>query len=421
MSLADDALAVLRENDTGAFVKPSQRLYPWQWNWDSAFVVIGLARVDPERARLEVRSLLKGQWADGMVPHMVFHPQPVDYQPGPELWDSARCEGAPSVATSGLIAPPVLATAVRVLHDAAPDDDFLAEVVPKLDAWHRWFHRERTHPESGLMVIFHGWESADNAPRFDRALARIEVDGVKRVERTDTSQVAADERPTDLEYRRYLALVHWLRERGYRPSSPAEAPFAYLDLPLNSILAVAEDDLAVLQAAVGADGGRARTAAEDLRTALASTWDENAGAYRERDLHGDEGVTDTVADLFPLYAGVPGEREARRLVDEHLLHPSRFGPSPEAPWSVTTVAKSSPAFAARNYWRGPVWINVNWFFVRALERYGMLAEAATLRDSTLALVERSGFSEYYEPMTGEPLGSRVFSWSASLTLDLLHR
>ena len=83
VGLADDALAVLRRNDTGAFVKPSQRLYPWRWNWDSAFVVIGLAAVDPERARTEVRSLLEGQWSDGMVPHMVFHPQPVEYQPGP--------------------------------------------------------------------------------------------------------------------------------------------------------------------------------------------------------------------------------------------------------------------------------------------------------------------------------------------------
>ena len=43
MTLAEAALAVLEGNDTGEFVKPSRRLYPWQWNWDSAFVVIGLA------------------------------------------------------------------------------------------------------------------------------------------------------------------------------------------------------------------------------------------------------------------------------------------------------------------------------------------------------------------------------------------
>ena len=421
MSLADDALAVLELNDTGEFVKPSQRLYPWQWNWDSAFVVIGLAGPAPERARTEVRSLLRGQWANGMVPHMVFHPQPVDYRPGPELWDSAGCEGAPDVATSGLIAPPVLATAVRVLHEAAPDRAFLEEVVPKLEAWHRWFHRERTDADSGLMVIFHGWESADNAPRFDRALARIDADAVEAIERTDTSQIAADERPTDLDYRRYVALVRWLRARDYRPEPPSSAPFAYLDLPLNSILAVAEDDLAFLQAEVGAAGGRARGAAERLREALGAMWDEDAGAYRERDLNGDEGVTGTVADLFPLYAGVPDPSRARRLVAEHLLAPERFGPSPTAPWAVTTVAKSNPDFQPRNYWRGPVWINVNWFLVRGLQRCGFDDEAAELRRSTLELVSRSGFSEYYEPTTGEPLGTGNFSWSAALTLDLQRR
>lgn len=419
MSLADDALAVVRGNDTGSFVKPSRRLYPWQWNWDSAFVVIGLAGVDPERARTEVRSLLRGQWSDGMVPHMVFHPQPVDYRPGPELWDSASCPGAPEVATSGLIAPPVLAIAVRVLHQAAPDRAFLAEVVPKLDAWHRWFHRERMHAESGLMVIFHGWESADNAPRFDRALARIDVGGVEPIERTDTEQVASDERPTELDYLRYLALVHWLRARKYRPDPPSSSAFAYLDLPLNSILAVAEDDLAALQDELGADGERARVAADRLRAALDAMWDEDAGAYRERDLHGEERVTETVADLFPLYAGVPDEARARRLVDEHLLAPDRFGPSPSSPWAVTTVSRASAEFQPRNYWRGPIWINVNWFMIRGLERYGFRAEADELRRLTLDLVTRSGFTEYYEPATGEPLGSREFSWSASLTLDLL--
>jgi glycogen debranching enzyme len=416
VSLADAAHAVIRGNDTGEFVKPSQRLYPWQWNWDSAFVVIGLAGVDPERARTEVRSLLRGQWADGMVPHMVFHPQSVDYRPGPELWDSPRCEGAPAVATSGLIAPPVLATAVRLLHETAPDEAFLEEVVPKLEAWHGWFWRERMHAESGLIAIFHGWESADNAPRFDRALSRIEVDRDEPVQRTDTLQVAANERPSDLEYRRYLALVDWLRERGYRPRPPTSAPFAYLDLPLNSVFAVAEDDLASLQRRIGADGRRARDAAARLRAALGAMWDEEAGAYRERDLHGAAGVTETIADLFPLYAGVPDAACARRMADEHLLARDRFGPSP---WAVTTVSRASPDFDPRNYWRGPIWINVNWFMIRGLERYGLRAEADHLRGLTLELVSRSGFSEYYEPTTGEPLGSREFSWSASLTLDLL--
>ena len=66
-------------------------------------------------------------------------------------------------------------------------------------------------------------------------------------------------------------------------------------------------------------------------------------------------------------------------------------------------------------------MNVNWFLVRGLEQAGLIAEAKQLAELTVELVSRSGFVEYYEPMTGEPLGARDFSWSAALTIDLLRR
>lgn len=418
-SLAQRAVEVLERNDAGSFIKPGPRVYPYQWNWDSALVAIGLARVDPERGRTEVRSLLRGRWEDGMVPHIVFHPQDVHYSPGPEVWSSAEVPGAPDVATSGITQPPVLASAVRALHEAAPNRSFLEEVLPAIDAWHRWIHRERSFDDSGLVAILHPWESADNAPRFDAPLARAQPGRALAFTRSDRRHVDAAERPTDLEYRRYMAIVEELRRHRYRPSSLDEAPFAYADLCFNAVLAVAETDLAWLFGEIGTDGARALAASARLRAALADRWDEEAAAYRERDLHGDEATSDTIADLFPLYPAVPDERQARKLFDECLWSPERFGPSPEAPWAVTTVSKSSPAFDARRYWRGPVWINVNWFLVRGLERCGLAAEADGLRRLTLRLVERSGFAEYYHPATGEALGSTDFSWSAALTLDLL--
>src|SRR4029450_12132539 len=157
-----------------------------------------------------------------------------------------------------------------------------------------------------------------------------------------------------------------------------------------------------------------------MREALAGRWDEDAAAYRELDLHGgDEEVAGTVGELTPLYAGVPDERQARRLFDEALWAPTRYGPSPEAPWVVTTVSKESPDFDPSRYWRGPVWININWFLIRGLDRLGFAAERVLLRELTLELVSASGFSEYYLPSTGASLGSREFTWSAALTLDLI--
>ena len=118
-----------------------------------------------------------------MVPHIVFHVPNPDYSPGPEFWGSAACDGAPEVATSGITQPPVLATAVRVPHEADPDIGFLEEVVPALERWHRWLHATRGN-EDGLVVVLHPWEAADNSPRFDAALARLAVEESTVVERT---------------------------------------------------------------------------------------------------------------------------------------------------------------------------------------------------------------------------------------------
>ncbi|HEY3249010.1 MAG TPA: hypothetical protein VGK88_12060, partial [bacterium] len=73
--LLAQAEAVLRANDVGgAYTKPSGRLYPHQWNWDSAFVTIGWAHIDWDRAVREIDSLLAGQWTTGMLPHIRYNP-----------------------------------------------------------------------------------------------------------------------------------------------------------------------------------------------------------------------------------------------------------------------------------------------------------------------------------------------------------
>ena len=53
--LRTQAQTILRHNDTGLFTKPGPR----QWNWDSAFNVMGLLDFDPSCARQEIRALLR--------------------------------------------------------------------------------------------------------------------------------------------------------------------------------------------------------------------------------------------------------------------------------------------------------------------------------------------------------------------------
>ena len=66
--LAKRAIEVLYGNDRGTWTRPSPRLYPHQWSWDAAFVAMGWAQLDPVRGLNELWSLLRGQWASGMIP-----------------------------------------------------------------------------------------------------------------------------------------------------------------------------------------------------------------------------------------------------------------------------------------------------------------------------------------------------------------
>ncbi|MDP8958929.1 MAG: glycoside hydrolase, partial [Actinomycetota bacterium] len=193
-----------------------------------------------------------------------------------------------------------------------------------------------------------------------------------------------------------------------------------LDASFNALLVAAEEDLGDLWEEIGQKGGEARARAEGMRAALGAQWDPEAGLFRDRDLHGNDGTQETVAGLIPLYAGVPQPHQAARTA-RAMWDPARFGPSSAFPWAVTSVSKASPYFDPQRYWCGPVWVHVNWLLIRGLQRYRMEAEAEELRRLTLELVERSGFSEYYHPGTRAPLGSGSFCWSASLTIDLLMR
>ena len=49
------------------------------------------------RGREEVRALLRGQWQNGMVPHIVYHTGPSDYFPDPAFWQVEGSADAPAV------------------------------------------------------------------------------------------------------------------------------------------------------------------------------------------------------------------------------------------------------------------------------------------------------------------------------------
>ena len=420
------ATRVLLGNWTGAGTVPSQSLYPHQWSWDSAFIAIGLRHLSPRRAQQELEWLLSAQWADGRVPHIVFNPAvPADaYFPSPDFWRSStagRDRGAPArQETSGIVQPPVHALAAWLVHRADPGEStrrgFLARVADRLDAWHRYLAERRNLGGHGLAGVVHPWEPGlDNSPCWDVPLARVSPAPEDSYRRVDLDHSAADDRPTDLDYARYVRLARDYRDSGYHDARPHA--FAVEDPGVNALLIASEHALARILGTIGGDPTPALRRAERLTTALTDRlWDAEQGLFAPRDLHDDRLLPVAgVSGLLPL--AVPGlpQPYADALVRTAAGDRFRLGRVHMVPSYDLTAAK----FDGNRYWRGPSWFNTAWLVHRGLLAAGAAEQANALRDGILHDAWSSDFAEYVNPHTGDGRGIRNFSWTAAAVLDLL--
>ncbi|MET8562021.1 hypothetical protein ABZV75_16050 [Streptomyces flaveolus] len=466
------AARVLEANWTGVSTVPSRDLYPHQWSWDSAFIAIGLRHVSPRRAQTELETLLAAQWADGRVPHIVFNPSvPLDaYFPSPDFWRSStavRAAGAPrTLQTSGIVQPPVHALAAWLVHRADPGlsraRGFLARVHPRLAAWHRYLLHRRNLGGAGLVSVVHPWEQGmDNSPCWDAPLARITPAPTRSFRRADLDHGAAEDRPTDVDYGRYVRLAADYRDAGYADGG---GEFAVEDPAFNALLIASEYALARIAEELGATGSARRARAQRLTaTLVARLWDAEAGMFLCRDLRGEatpaeRGTSASGCDNELRAPGAGRDREPLtsrpRPTREPLGLGSRLLPERGVSGLVPLILPGLPrdtaaalvrtvrgphfsvgdrtrlvpsydllgeAFDPHRYWRGPAWFNTSWLLERGLRTHGETAAADALRQAVLDLADATDFAEYVDPYTGEACGATGFGWTAALALDLCHR
>jgi hypothetical protein len=432
-TLLEQAIAVLRTNDHRSYTIPAEGLYPHQWLWDSCFIAIGLRWVNVERAQTEIRSLLRGQWSNGMVPHMIFSNKAA-FRRDRNFWRSWVNPYSPDrVATSGITQPPMLAEAIWQIGqklNAAERKVWYKQLLPHLVSYHTWLYADRDPHNEGLTLQLHPWETGlDNTPpwMFElhehlmpwwvRAIRATHADTVINLFRRDLHYVPPGQRFTTLEVLSLYDAQRRLRRKTYDTQKIlSHGLFAIEDLNFNSIFIRANTRLRDIAEAVHFE------LPEDLlhrmhksERALEELWDEYAKTYWSRDFVTHRLLKQpSIATLLPLYAGCISKERAsvlvRKLEDQHV-----FGTT----FPVPSVPADSPDFDPDRYWQGPAWLNTNWLVIQGLENYGFSDHAAALRETTLDMVNRSGFAEYFDPNTGEPLGAHNFSWTAALVIDLL--
>ena len=411
---AQKAIQAIKKNSRGSYTVPAQRLYPFQWNWDSGFTALGLSHFDKQQAWLEIQTLLASQWKDGMVPHIVFHVDDPDYFPGPEVWQiNAR------PATSGHSQPPILASIILKIIERGTSHDLkrAGTIFPKLMAYHRWFASARDPHKTGVIGIIHPWESGrDNCPDWDIAMDPIVIpDNMQTYERRDVSHIDINQRPTQTQYDKFITILEFARRTGWdHRTIYSDGLFLMADPGVQFIFLRASRDLLKLSELLGQ--GNACSEIQEWINRFSSgsewLWNDAVGGYCARDIRtGQFSDAITNASMLCFYGDV-GTATQKASMLEHcrrILKICRYGmPS----WD-----PEHAKFDARRYWRGPVWAIMNYMIANGLKKYGENLVALRIISDTQHLIESYGMAEYFDPHNGIGLGGNDFSWTAAIYLE----
>tara|TARA_R110002049_G_scaffold93391_1_gene230891 strand:- start:1109 stop:2419 length:1311 start_codon:yes stop_codon:yes gene_type:complete len=430
-SLIKKAEEVLNNNfrEDKGFTIPCEGLYPFQWNWDSGFIAVGFAHYDTNKAKREVEALLSAQWENGFIPHIIFHNDSDTYFPGPEFHQSKLHPlASKSHRTTGMTQPPVLGFVLKEMYDIIEDKadilNFIKQNIDKVFNNHQHFYTHRDPNQEGLVFIYHNWESGtDNSPIWDDIWDTMDPPNYK-FERRDTTHVDAAQRPTNREYDYYLHLIEIAKAHNYDEAKIAElSPFLVQDPLFNAMLIKSNAALIELYELIGDSEDKIKTLRQWQTKAIArfneKLFNEKLGAYVHYDLRNEKQIEFLSSSSFaPIFADIPNQERAEIIVKTMM---DKFGS--EDRYLCASFDPDSDRFNPKKYWRGPVWINLNWLLFKGLKSYGFYDIANRVKDDSIQLIERYGFYEYFdsrkEITENAGYGGNNFSWSAALLIDLL--
>ena len=382
------------------FTCPSSVTYPFQWFWDSCFHAIALSHIDLAKAEAEIKSLLKNQHDDGFVSHVTFW-----QRDSFEEMVSTYAIAFRSKYLSDEMQPPLLAEAVQAVAQRGRGAEFINEVLPSVRRFYEWLHNVRNPFDDGLIRVVQPDETGlDHSPKWDE-LMNIQDEEHDSWDRGWHS-ICDPYDKFNRDPKKMIALNH----------------FVVADVMVNVIYIENLKVLAELCLQVKDEAGaaiyiaraaKARDSLEEL------CWDETDGLYY--DVNGKENQklrVNTFTSLMPLLLADLAPKKVEALM-AHLLNPEEYW----AEFPIPSTAMNHPTYRPETVggnlvWRGPTWINSNWYLARGLMRHGRVDLARVIANQSILAMRKSGVREYYNPQNASGRGAPDFSWSTIL-LDLV--
>jgi len=411
----EEAKKILLGNRKNGYTLPTNnKLYPAQWNWDSAFIALGYSHFNLDFSITEIETLLDGQWDDGMVPHILFHEKDTSYFPNHTTW---KCGN--NIPSSGITQPPVLAIILKkIIENNKLNDDQnlrILKILIKIKKYHEWFIKFRDPNKTGLVSILHPWESGyDNSPIWDEPMSNILVDKDLNYQRRDLEVSNSDERPLKKDYDRYVTIRDQFRDVNYDPNKLYELSiFNVVDVGFNSLFLKANKDLVKLLKKFKLNYDELDFFISKSESEIIKLYNYDSDEFVSKDLNTNKDILiPSITNYFTLIADLKNDKLNKRIINNLKNH------NLNEKYIFSTIKSDHQTFEEKRYWRGPVWINCNWLIYEGIKNKDK-EYSIKIKNETISLIENKGFHEYYSCNDGSVMGANNFSWSAALYLDLV--
>ena len=140
-------------------------------------------------------------------------------------------------------------------------------------------------------------------------------------------------------------------------------------------------------------------------------WNDSIGAFTARNVRTGEfsnGFSNASALCF--YADAGSEYQRSRTIE----HMTRI--AGKVKYLMPSWDPDADKYDPQRYWCGPVWPQMNYIISTGLEEQGYATLADAIRRDMALLIEKSGFYECFNPVTGEGCIGIDFSWTAAIWL-----